>query len=375
MGSSIKLFSIWDIDIRVHITFPLILLWAAFQFGSITGNLSGALFGVVAISLLFVLVTLHELGHSYAALRYGVPVKQIVLSPIGGVAQLASIPDKPLQEFVIAIAGPLVNVVIAVLMGAVVVLFGLQVTNPMAVLTGLSVGGFTLLALFSYVFVYNIFLAAFNLIPAFPLDGGRVFRALLAMRLNYVTATNIASAVGRAFAVALGIYAFFTGGIFLILIAVFVYMAAGQEAAYVRMRSVLRGYTVQQIYSAEVHRIPPSYTIQQAFNLMAFTGQSALPVTFDEQLVGIVTRPGLLAAMRQFPPYATVDEVMLANVRPVDLTTDLYDVQQRMAEEQAEALPVTGNGRFMGLISARQVNELLRWLRATPQPTPHVQGT
>ena len=116
MNRSIKIFSIRGIDIKLHITFPIILLWAAWQFWSITGNISGAFFGVVAISLLFVLVTLHELGHSFAARRYGVPVQQIVLSPIGGVAQLARMPDNPWQEFVIAIAGPAVNVVIAILM-------------------------------------------------------------------------------------------------------------------------------------------------------------------------------------------------------------------------------------------------------------------
>ena len=109
MGSSLKLFSIRGIEVKLHITFPLILLWAALQFGLLAGNLSSALFGVVAVSFLFVLVTLHELGHSFAAQYYGVPVKQIVLSPLGGVAQLAHIPEKPVQEFVIAIAGPAVT--------------------------------------------------------------------------------------------------------------------------------------------------------------------------------------------------------------------------------------------------------------------------
>jgi Zn-dependent protease len=131
MNSSLKLFSVRGIDIRLHITFPLILVWAAFQFGLIAGlGLTGALFGIITISLLFVLVTLHELGHSFAALHYGVPVKQIVLLPIGGVAQLREMPDKPVQEFVIAIAGPAVNVLIAILMGMAAIAFRIPIVNP-----------------------------------------------------------------------------------------------------------------------------------------------------------------------------------------------------------------------------------------------------
>ena len=124
MNSSLKLFSVRGIDIRVHLTFPLILIWAAFQFGVLGGGgLAGALFGVISISLLFVLVTLHELGHSFAALNYGVPVERITLLPIGGVAQLRHMPDNPKQEFVIALAGPAVNVALAILMGGTAVLF------------------------------------------------------------------------------------------------------------------------------------------------------------------------------------------------------------------------------------------------------------
>ena len=226
MGSSFRLFAIRGIDVKLHITFPLILLWAAFQFGLTDGNLTGALFGVVAVSLLFVLVTLHELGHSFAAQYFGYPTKQIILSPLGGLAQLSDIPEKPIQEFIVAIAGPAVNIAIGIVMLVIGVSAGLPLTNY--VFGGLA--GFGLEALFGYVFFYNIVLALFNLMPAFPLDGGRIFRSLLAMKFDYVRATTIAVTVGRALAVLLGIYGLLNGGIenYWIFAAPFISVKTGQ---------------------------------------------------------------------------------------------------------------------------------------------------
>lgn len=377
MGSSLKLFTIRGIEVKLHVTFPLILLWAALQFGLLAGNLSSALFGVVAVSFLFVLVTLHELGHSFAAQYYGVPVKQIVLSPIGGVAQLARIPEKPVQEFVIAIAGPAVNFIIAVLMGLLAFGTGLTIANPLTgnPLAGLSIGGgFSLQALFSYIFFYNIILALFNLMPAFPLDGGRIFRSLLAMRLEYVQATNIAATVGRALAIALGLFGIFSGGFFMVLIAVFIYVGAGQEAAQVRMRGVLRGYTVEQVVDSSAYALSPDSTVQQASNLMIFGGQKSFPVLDGPFLVGFLTQEDLLAAMRTAAPHSRIGPLMRRDVRPVSCDDDLYDVQQRLIVEKSNALPVVSEGRFMGLITMRQIGELYRMLRAAPKAWPQGQS-
>jgi Zn-dependent protease/CBS domain-containing protein len=377
MGNSLKLFTIRGIELKLHITFPLILLWAALQFGLLAGNLSSALFGVVAVSFLFVLVTLHELGHSFAAQYYGVPVKQIVLSPLGGVAQLAHIPEKPSQEFVIAIAGPAVNFIIAILMGLLALGSGISFSHLLASspLAGLSISsGFSLQALFSYIFFYNILLALFNLLPAFPLDGGRIFRSLLAMRLPYVQATNIASTVGRALAIALGLYGLFNGGFFLVLIAVFIYVGAGQEAAQVRMRGVLRGYTVEQVYDSSAHRLSPDSTVRQASDLMIFGGQKSFPVLEGETLVGFLPHEELLAAMRTAVSYARIGAFMRRDIRPVSCEDDLYDVQQRLFAEKASALPVVSDGRFMGLITLRHIGELYRMLRVTPKAWPQSQS-
>lgn len=372
MGNSFKLFSIRGIDIRLHITFPLILLWAGLQFGLRAGTVESAVFGVIVVGLLFVLVTLHELGHSFVAQYFSVPVKQIILSPLGGVAQLREIPDKPIQEFLIAIAGPAVNVVIAILMGAIALNLGISVKNPFLILSGL--GDLTLTSLFIYVFYYNIILALFNLIPAFPLDGGRVFRSLLAMRLDYVRATTIASTVGQAIAIMLGIYGLFSGGIFMVFIAVFIFMAGRQEAQMVRVRHVLRSVKVQQAYSASVYQLNRDSTVQQATNLMIYGGQRNFPVVESESLVGFLPHAELMGAMRTAAPHSRVDNIMRRDVEPVALGDNLFDVHRKLGELQLEALPVAIGKRFLGLITRRQIDDVHRLLRTTPNAVPQGQS-
>lgn len=371
-NGSLKLFSVRGIDIRLHYTFPLILLYAALQFGVfLDGGLRGALFGVVATSLLFVLVTLHELGHSFAALHFNVPVERIILSPIGGVAQLRRMPEDPKQELIVAIAGPAVNFLIAIILGIIALAFGgINIANPFVLL-----GSFSLTALFSYIFVSNIFLAVFNLLPAFPMDGGRVLRALLAMRLEYVRATNIAAAIGRGFAILLGIYGFFSGGIFLMLIAFFLFTMAGQEAAAVRVGRALRGYTVQQAYNSTVHRLHPSHTLQHAANMMLYSGQDTLPVSEEGRLAGIVTQQQVFELMQSQGPNTLVGHIMKRDVAPVSLQSEITAVQQRFNEEGLNALPVVGHGQYLiGLITRRHIAELYRMLAMSPQAVPGVRS-
>jgi stage IV sporulation protein FB len=368
MGRSLKLFSVRGIDIRLHITFPLILLWAALQFGVAGGSLSSALFGVIAVSLLFVLVTLHELGHSVAAQHYGVPVRQIVLSPIGGVAQLRQIPDKPVEELVIAIAGPAVNLAAAVLMAILIPVLGIGTADFTAALSGGA--GLTATAVFAFVFAYNIFLAVFNLIPAFPLDGGRIFRALLAMKLEYVQATNIAAAVGRGTAVLFGIYGLFTGGIFLMLIAFFIFSAAGQEARMVRQRASLRGRVVADAYNSSAYVLTPYHRLDQAAQLMMMSGQSSFPVVQNEALEGFITQRDLSQAMRTRGGHTWASMIMRRDIAPVSLDTPLEDVLKRLGTEGLNALPVVENGRYLGMISRWNINQLIQWQTMNRQPPP-----
>ena len=373
MNKSMRLFTVKGIDIRVHFTFPFILIWAALQFGQIYGGISGMVFGVVAITLLFILVTLHELGHSYAARRYGIPVKQIVLSPIGGVAQLQRMPDKPSQELVIAIAGPAVNVAMALVLGALALLSGVSPTNLIGGISGAE--GATLAALLSYIFVSNLFLAIFNLIPAFPMDGGRVFRALLAMRMNYASATRIAANVGRGVAVLMGLYGLFNGGIFMIFIALFIFTAAGREADYAQVKDSLGGYTVQQTYSPTAYRLSPSSTLQQAQNMSAYTGQREFAIVDGGQLVGYLNAQQLRSAMAAYPAYEPVRTFMSRNVSPVTPTTDLFETQQLMVQAQTEALPVVNlANQYLGLVTRQHISEFFQMVQSSP-PIIHGQSS
>ena len=365
MNRSFRFLTISGIDLRLHITFPLILAWAAFQFGTSFGTISGAFFGVIAVSLLFVLVTLHELGHSFAARSYGIPVKQIILTPIGGVAQLSRIPEKPIQEFVVAIAGPAVNIGIAIVMTALALGYGMGITSLLDAFDGLS--GTTFMALFSYVFMSNIFLALFNLLPAFPMDGGRILRALLALRLNYAKATRIAVGVGQFMAVLMGIYGLLNGSFFLIFIAIFIFSAASQELKATKFQHQLQGYTVQQAYSTTSLRLEDSYTLQQAANMMAYSGQRDFAVVSGEQLVGFLPYPILSSALQTYPAHTSISLIMQRDLNPVSLNTDIYSVQQRLSNEAANALPVaSGTGRYLGVITRSHIADLYRLIQKDP---------
>lgn len=372
MGSSFKLLTVWGIDIKVHVTFPLILIWAAIQFGYLAGNgVAGGVFGVIVVTLLFVIVTLHELGHSYAALHYGVPVEQIVLLPLGGVAQLKNIPENPWQEFVIAIAGPAVNFAIAVVLYLITIVFNIQISSLDALLNDFTRVTFN--AVFSYLFVYNLFLGVFNLIPAFPMDGGRILRAFLASRLDYARATAVSATIGRAIALLFGLYGFLGGGFSLILIAFFVYIGAGQERDAVATRSVLRGLTVDQAFSRQTQQLRPDDTIQTAVNLTLSSYQANFPVCNGDQLVGLLTYPRLLQTLHEGGTETAVSAVMLTDMPTVSPQTDLTDAQQLFRDSQLAALPVVENGRFLGLLTSSDIGEIYSLVSAAPNLLPKVQ--
>ncbi|GAB4411932.1 MAG: site-2 protease family protein [Anaerolineae bacterium] len=367
MGSSIPLFSVQGITIRMHITFPLILIWGALQFGVFTGGgWSGAIFGLIVTFLLFAIVVLHELGHSLAALRYGVPVKQIVLLPIGGVAELGRMPEKPIQEFVIAIAGPLVNFALAIILAPLGLALGQGFGGwPPADLFD-NLGQLSFNAIFNYVFVSNLFLGIFNLLPAFPMDGGRVLRALLATQVSYQRATSIAVTIGQTLAWMLGLYGFLNGNFFTILIAVFIFSGAEAERQLVQTRSVLGDLMVEQAYSRRVQTLTPQSSLRDAVKLTFDSFQADFPVCEGEQLVGLLTYTRLLEALDQHGPNVPVGKVMLTHVSPVAPDDNLFAAQQRLAESNLEALPVVADGRFLGLLTNRDIGEVYRIASTQP---------
>ncbi|NJL94300.1 MAG: CBS domain-containing protein [Anaerolineae bacterium] len=219
-------------------------------------------------------------------------------------------------------------------------------------------------------FIYNVFLGLFNLLPAFPMDGGRVLRALLATAMPYTRATSIAAAIGRVTALFLGLVGFSGGGLFLIFIAFFVYIGAGHEERLTQLRAVLRGMRVEHAYSRNVAHFSPETTLREAVAAVLSGLQSTFPVCENERLVGLVTYPVLLKALDKNNPEDRLRKFMLTDIPRLQPTDDLFEAQQRMdsgASQPMDALPVVLGPNFLGLLTRRDISEVFR-LR-TVEPT------
>jgi stage IV sporulation protein FB len=368
--SSIKLLTVSGIEIRMHLTFPLILLWGALQFGLVLGlGLPGAAFGVLVTLLLFVIVVLHELGHSYAALGYKIPVQRIVLLPIGGVAELGRLPEDPRQELVVALAGPAVNFVLAVALW-----LAAQATPLGRALAGdplpqLFTGGMLadpVAAVFQYVFSANLAIGLFNLLPAFPLDGGRVLRALLAMRLTYPRATAVAVGIGQTMAWLLGLWGVLNGNFFLVILAIFIYMAGSQEGRMVQVKNVLASVRVRQAFARRAVVLMPYDPVSRAVELTLQSFQADFPVCDGGRVVGLVTAADVMQALQQHREHVPVAQVMRTEFPIASPLDSVYDVQQRMLELNLSAVPVVEDGVFVGMLTSRDISELYQMLSVSP---------
>lgn len=381
MGTSLLLFRFRGIDVRVHWSFLLALVWGAFLYrNTAAGPLVGALYGVLVILLLFACVTLHEFGHALTAQYFKVRVSNITLLPIGGVASLERMPDKPMQEFLITLAGPLVNFAIALLLLPLTLLV-------MAADMGSApsdVGDFVqamqrpgLMNLIAYLFGANIVLGLFNLLPAFPMDGGRILRALLAMTMPYVRATQIAVFVGRLLAGLLAVGGLLTANIWLLLIAFFVYVGGTAERESVESKAVLRHFTAAQALTHGAVNLYASERLRRAVDLIMNTYQTDYPI-FDltGKFIGVLTRPRLVQALQTSGPDGRIVDVMLPaeSVPVVSPTTNLADVWETMASGGSRVVAVKNGPQFLGLITLEDINEVFQVMGAsmarTGQPLP-----
>jgi len=366
MGS-IRLLTVRGIPIRVHFSFPLILIWAAFQFGVGRANWAeGILFGIVFTLLLFLGVVLHELAHSLVAVQFGAHVEEIVLLPLGGVARMASLPERPWQELLMALAGPVLSGLIGAGLAVVVLLlFPLRVWLDL--FRAPAVGATLRWAyLLPYLALTNLFLAGFNLVPAFPMDGGRVLRALLALMMPYGRATSIAVAIGQGLAWLLGLVGLLGNDIFLILVALFVYAGAVQEGRMTQVKLALAGLRVGQVFSRGVRTVSPDDPLSRAVDIMLEGFQADFPVCEGGQLVGLVTRNDLLLGLKEHGPQAPIARVMRRDVAPIAPGDDLYEVHERMAQAGLGALPVVEQDRFLGLLTRRDLSEAYELVSIRP---------
>ncbi len=310
--------------------------------------------------LLFACVTAHEFGHIFVARAFGVATPDVTLLPIGGVARLERIPEEPYQEFLVAIAGPLVNVAIA---------FGLVAVAGAHLNAGnLTSVENTQISMVDRLAAVNLFLALFNMIPAFPMDGGRVLRALLAHRLGFLRATEIAAAIGQWVAFALGFFGLLYNPM-LIFIAIFVYLAAASEAHSVALRSMSRGVPVGSAMMTQFATLTPQAHVDEAVQTLLRTSQSEFPVVDgDRKPVGLLGRSDLIRAVKERGPDARVEEAMTTPVPMLGHRRRLDEAFRILQEKSAPAVAIVdATGRLVGLVTPETIGEMMMLHEAMPK--------
>jgi Zn-dependent protease len=343
--------------VKVHWTFFLLLAFFAFIGYQVSGSLLGALTATAVIVALFICVLLHEFGHSLVAQRLGLEIHSITLLPIGGVSNLESLPEKPADELKITVAGPLVNVVLAPIFFGVGLLFGAVPRIPADLFTGIvSVGEFLF-----YLGYLNVVLAVFNLLPAFPLDGGRILRALLATRLGALRATEISSIVGQVFAVAFFLVGLISGNLLLALVGVFIFFGASGESQMVRQRELTLGLTVSDVMGTRSHTetVTPYHTFGQVLDSVIHGYQEDFPVVDENgKLVGMISRDEIMTAAHSPERYASVRELMKTDFPTVSPDADLFTSGARLLHEGGlRALPVVKAGNLVGMLTIEDVGQ------------------
>jgi Zn-dependent protease len=349
------------IDIKVHVTFLFIVLLFGANWGFQHGT-AGFGFGVLLVAALFACVTLHELGHSLAAQAFGITVREIILLPIGGVALLERTPAKPIQEFAVAVAGPLVNVIIAVLLVPPVVLSGdLTMLSGSVMVQGTAVE-LSLHTLLLWLLEANILLVLFNIIPAFPLDGGRMLRALLAMRFGMRRATRIASRVGQGFAILIGLLGLVALDLFLVLIAVFIYFGARQETSQEEASTVLSTRRVGDAYNKHVLTLEVGDRIAKVLDYVLTSYQPDFAVLQGPRLIGVVTRDDALRAVANGPaetyvPDVYVTTIMRRDVLRASADDTLEEVRRAMLQQNTRIAAVYEDDTYLGLVNMDDIAE------------------
>jgi Zn-dependent protease/CBS domain-containing protein len=348
MKWSWKIGTLAGIEVRIHVTFLLLLGWVAAGHWLTGRSADAALAGIGFILALFGCVLLHELGHALAARKFGIPTRDITLLPIGGVARLERMPDKPGQELWVALAGPAVNVLIAAVMFA-----WLTATHSWAPLAELHVAAGPFL---ERLLVANVWLVLFNLIPAFPMDGGRVLRALLASRMEYVRATQIAAGVGQGLAFVFGLIGLFSNPM-LLFVALFVWIGASQEAGATQMKAAMAGTPIRAAMLTDFRHLDSGDTLADAVRLILQGSQQDFPVVEKQRVIGILTRSDLLLALTGHGQDYPVTAIMRRDFLTADYTEMLEIAFQRLQDCQCHTMPVVHEGRLVGLLTMDNLGE------------------
>ena len=357
---SFRLATIAGTEVRIHFTFLFLLLFF-FWLGASEGGLGMALETMGFIVAVFTCVLLHEFGHVTAARRYGIRTPDITLLPIGGVARLERMPREPAHELVVALCGPLVNIVIGGLIYLTLLVLHMHMPTVKDIQMDLGHGEFL-----AELMVWNGYMVAFNMVPAFPMDGGRVLRAVLAMFMNYGKATRTAASIGQMIAVFAFVAVLFRpgnpGNYLLLIIALFIFMSAGQEASMVTQEETTRGLRVRDAMVTDFHTLGRGATLQDAVTLLLNGTQHDFPVVdADGRFVGLLLRKGLIGALAEHGlsyPAVTAMQPCEARLQPMD---DLNSAMQLLRGSSCQVLPVLdpGSEKLVGLLTTENIGEMM----------------
>jgi Zn-dependent protease/predicted transcriptional regulator len=342
---------LFGIELRVHATFLALLAWVALSHLMQGHNVTMALAGVAYVVSVFAIVVLHELGHALTARQFGIATRDITLLPIGGVARLERMPTKPSEELLVAIAGPAVNVGLAALLFGVLVAMG-KVSD----VTQMTLVGGPLVAKLMWT---NVGLAVFNLLPAFPMDGGRVLRALMAMRTDYVRATDIAAKIGQAIALAFGLLGLFSNP-FLVFIALFVWVGAQAEAKLAHVHASLAGVPVSRAMITKVVAVQPDELVTDVAQHMLSGFQDDIPVVDQGVLVGVLGRGEVLRATIEGRADSRVSLLMVRDVPTVQESDSLDSALERLEASGRRSLPVVRGAALVGMLPVDNIAYVLQ---------------
>lgn len=351
MRSSWKIGTFAGIGVYIHSTFLILILWILFIYWNAGHNAATVVGGLLFTLALFVCVVLHEFGHALTARTFGIGTRDITLLPVGGVSNLERMPEEPSREFLVAIMGPAVSLGIAAALFLLLKLAGQPFRlRPM--------NSWPTASFVERLILANVVLAAFNLLPAFPMDGGRILRALLARYLGFARGTDIAARVGRGVAVVFGLLGLY-GNPFLVLIAIFVWIGAGQESARVKMKSVFAGVPVTRVTVTDIAPISASAPLRRAVELVLHGTQQDFPVIDEGRFLGILTNKQLLQGLAQFGPDAHVSQVMLRDFHSVRPEEPLQSAVDQLQNTDRRVLPVVDGDRFLGFLTRDNVAEFV----------------
>jgi Zn-dependent protease len=365
MTRAVTIARVRDIDIRLHPTFALVFLWVLLDWRRLGAGhgVPAVLFTLLLVLLVFGCVLLHEFGHAFMARQHGVRVHDVSLSAIGGVARMEQLPGDPRAEISIALAGPAVNVAIVVALAPVILLLGVISGFSSMEQYALTVFEPSLIGLVSTLLYANLLIVVFNLLPAFPMDGGRVFRAGLTTVLGRDAGTRIAALAGEAFGVMLLLLSLFVvQSVILALLALFVMVMAYAEDRAVRVESAMRRLRVGQFALWDMGGIGPDQPLANALR----GGPRDMAVTDAGRVVGMLWRNHLLAELGRRATGRTVRDIMVRNFLAVDIDTPLYDVQRLMTEQDHWAVPVTESGLYRGVFTTDRFLHVYRQLAPDP---------